>query len=445
MLLRSDRGETAGRGPLRRPRRERSGNSGRSAEIPATRTDYDLLERAGELAVRNEPMTWPRILVSLSDPDQSTVVTNLARDWIARSLPGSINSGSLGVVELGIPPDIEFAQRIAQLPGVLGVYSAETPVSLVTPKETATPLMDAARGLVGLPDGLPVNPSTSVNLCVVDSGLDLSHPDFSVLPNDALRNFTDESDVRDGLGHGTHVASIAMGTGQASGGKYAGIAPGVNLLVGKVVEADGYASLGYILDALMWAYEMEADVINLSLGATRTDDGESMLTRACQRLTELGPIVCAAAGNEGPLPGSLFSPADGRDVIAVGAVDKSLGLTDFSSRGESDPGHRLHTKPDCVAPGVMITAARSAVSDGQHDRPYVSMSGTSMATPVVAGSAAYLMSHALQTNSRQDARQRTKTALLSTASKQLLDGNNGNKYEVGRGLIDVTASLDDIR
>jgi subtilisin family serine protease len=131
-------------------------------------------------------------------------------------------------------------------------------------------------------------------------------------------------------------------------------------------------------------------------------------------------------------------------VIAVGAVDKQFALAEFSSRGSSNPGHHLFDKPNCVAPGVMITAARSAVGDGQYDRPYVSMSGTGMATPVVAGSAAYLISHALRDSSREDARERTKTGLLSTASKQLLDGNNDELYEVGQGLIDIRASLDAI-
>lgn len=250
-----------------------------------------------------------------------------------------------------------------------------------------------ARDFAGL-DG------TGVKIAILDTGIDESHPDlddFDDNPstNDSKvvlkKNFVDFSadspasgDVYDGNGHGTHVASIAAGTGAASGGRFKGVAPNASLMIARVLDSGGSGQHAWIAEGIRWAADNNADVISMSLGG-----GESLLLkRAVDYALSKGVAVIAAAGNDGPGILTTSWPANFDGVVAVGSVDKDGFTSDFSSEG---PSSKLTVKPDVAAPGELICAARPRAPNINY-RPascgsdyYGALSGTSMATPVVAG------------------------------------------------------------
>ncbi|MFJ9898400.1 S8 family peptidase [Streptomyces sp. NPDC091280] len=223
-----------------------------------------------------------------------------------------------------------------------------------------------------------------VKVAVLDTGIDDTHPDVAdrILEE---QNFSDAADTTDEVGHGTHVASTIVGSGAASDGKYKGVAPGAKLLIGKVCSTRTCAESA-ILAGMEWAAP-KADVINMSLGGTDSP-GVDVLEEAVNRLTaQTGALFVIAAGNNGQ-DGAVSSPATADAALAVGAVDKQDNLADFSNRGPRVDGA---IKPDITAPGVGIVAALSKNSDyPQYSPGYTQLSGTSMATPHVAGAAALL-------------------------------------------------------
>ncbi|RPK44762.1 Subtilisin BPN' precursor [Streptomyces sp. ADI92-24] len=231
-----------------------------------------------------------------------------------------------------------------------------------------------------------------VRIAVLDTGADATHPDLKgqIL---ASKNFSGTPDLKDHFGHGTHVSSIAAGTGAKSGGRFKGVAPDAKLLEGKVLDDDGFGDDSGILAGMEWAVAQGADVINLSLGGTDTP-GIDPLEAAVNKLSaDSGVLFAIASGNEGDMAGTVGSPGSADAALTVGAVDGKDVLADFSSRGPRVGDNAI--KPDVTAPGVDITAAASpgSVIDkevGQNPAGYLTISGTSMATPHVAGAAALL-------------------------------------------------------
>ncbi|MFJ3800462.1 S8 family peptidase [Streptomyces sp. NPDC090088] len=231
-----------------------------------------------------------------------------------------------------------------------------------------------------------------VKVAVLDTGIDTTHPDLKTQVV-AARNFTNSADTTDHFGHGTHVASIIAGTGAESAGKYKGVAPDARLLNAKVLGDDGSGDDSSILAGMEWAAQQGADIVNLSLGGGDTA-GVDPLEAEVDKLSETKGILFAiAAGNEGEGgAGTVDSPGSAADALTVGAVDGSDKLAYFSSRGPTADGT---LKPDVTAPGVNITAAaaKGSVIDkevGENPPGYLTISGTSMATPHVAGAAALL-------------------------------------------------------
>lgn len=233
---------------------------------------------------------------------------------------------------------------------------------------------------------------SGVTVAVLDTGHDPDHPDLADRVN-AARNFTDEPDPAgqtavDRNGHGTHVAATVAGTGAASGGQRQGVAPGADLLVGKVLGAEGGLD-AWVIEGMEWAAEQGAQVVNMSLGSQFPSDGTDPLSLAVDRLTqETDTLFVVAAGNNGPIGGSVTSPGAATSALTVGATTKQDESADFSSRGPRRGD--LALKPEIVGPGVDIVAARA---DGTSlgnlvDEHHTSLSGTSMAAPHVAGAAA---------------------------------------------------------
>lgn len=269
-----------------------------------------------------------------------------------------------------------------------------------------------------------------VSVAVLDTGVDATHPDLAGKVAEA-RNFTEVADARDTVGHGTHVASTIAGTGAASGGKYRGVAPDATLLDGKVCEDAGCTDSA-ILAGMQWAaVEKKAAVVNMSLSGWDTPEVDPV-EEAVQTLTaQTGTLFVLAAGNDGS-DGSVGSPASADAGLAVGAVDRDDELADFSSRGPRVGDDAL--KPDITAPGVDIVAARSAdgfIGDPVGDR-YVTLSGTSMATPHVAGSAALLAQQ--HPGWRAD---RLKATLMAAAKPH----PDQTAYQQGAGRVDVAHAI----
>jgi subtilisin family serine protease len=265
-------------------------------------------------------------------------------------------------------------------------------------------------------------------VAVLDTGIDATHPDLS----DAIagaQNFTDSDTTDDRAGHGTHVASIITGNGAASGGKYQGVAPDAQLLNGKVLNDSGGGLDSWIIAGMEWAARNGADVINMSLGSFTPSDGTDPMSQAVNRITaETGTLFVISSGNEGPTAGFMGSPGAADAALTVGAVDGNDELAEFSSRGPRMGDNAI--KPDITAPGVNIVAAKAAngwMGDPAADG-YVSMSGTSMAAPHVAGAAAIVAAQHPDWTPEQ-----LKGALMGTAKPD----DTRSVFEQGAGRVDV--------
>lgn len=228
-----------------------------------------------------------------------------------------------------------------------------------------------------------------VTICVIDTGIDVDHPDFAGRIR-LTADFTNKGSAADGNGHGTHVVSIVAGTGQASAGKYIGVAPAAMIMAAKVLTDKGSGQMSGVMAGLEWAARNGADVLNLSLGSEGSSDGSDALCTMCNAIVDLGKVVVVAAGNSGPRRRTIGSPGAAEKVITVGASTDRDRIARFSSRGPTADG-RL--KPDLVAPGSNIVAARAAATSMGRvvNDMYTSANGTSMAAPHVVGLCALML------------------------------------------------------
>ncbi|MEV6288606.1 S8 family serine peptidase [Kribbella sp. NPDC051770] len=267
-----------------------------------------------------------------------------------------------------------------------------------------------------------------VDVAVLDTGVDTGHPDLAGRIA-ATRSFVPDEDVLDRAGHGTHVASTIAGTGAASDGKEQGVAPGAELHIGKVLANSGSGQDSWLLAGMEWAaVEQHAKVVNMSLGSETASDGTDPVSEAVNRLSaQTGALFVVAAGNTGQ-PDSISAPGAADAALTVGAVDGADDLAYFSSQGPRVGDGAL--KPEITAPGVDVLAARSQYVDGEG--AYQTMSGTSMATPHVAGAAALLAAK------RPDLTGAQLKDLLASSSKRT---PAYNAFQAGSGRLDVAAAV----
>ena len=261
-----------------------------------------------------------------------------------------------------------------------------------------------------------------IKIAILDSGINSSH---EMLNNRVLiqEDFTG-SGVQDIYGHGTHCAGIAGGFGY-----YQGVSYNVTIYNGKVIDDNGYGRLSWLIDGLDWAIEQEVDIISLSLGAIYSSSPEEQLLspevlKIEEAITKNISVVIAsgncASGRCGNFD-SVTTPGIARNAITVGAVDKQNNWADFSSGDYISD----YIKPDVVAPGVDIC---SAIPSG-----YDCFSGTSMATPHVAGAVALVLEHNNSLKPEQ---------IKSLFEKSSIDlGENGKDIRYGSGLINLSALL----
>ena len=267
-----------------------------------------------------------------------------------------------------------------------------------------------------------------IGVAVIDSGITAWHDDLGAPDQpgtqrvDRFVDFVnDRTTPYDDYGHGTHVAGIIAGNGADSGGSRAGVAPAAHLVVLKVLDGAGQgrisdviAALGYVRDHHL---ELNIRVVNLSIGAGVYESYDTdLLPQAARRVADEGIVIVAAAGNAGRDSqgrrqyGAITSPGNAPWVLTVGA-SSHMGTIDrdddtvasFSSRGPTAVDRAA--KPDLIAPGVGVVSLSapdsllyntrsSALLPGTTSTsslPYLSLSGTSQATPVVAGTVALML------------------------------------------------------
>jgi len=242
---------------------------------------------------------------------------------------------------------------------------------------------------------------SGIKIAILDTGIDANHPDFfvngesKILVNVSFIDYDfdgkpDEPPV-DYHGHGTHCAGIATGTGGYLD-LIKGVAPGAKLLIGKVLASNvGIGFWDWIIAGIEWAANSGADVISMSLGGSAIRSWDPVVD-AVKKAVEKGVIVVIAAGNEGPSYFTIDSPGVTPEAITVGAMDKEFRMAYFSSVG---PTPNATLKPDVVAPGVDIASARAngTYMGDPASLYHVYASGTSMATPHVAGYVALILQY----------------------------------------------------
>ncbi|HEX3560829.1 MAG TPA: S8 family serine peptidase [Pyrinomonadaceae bacterium] len=315
-----------------------------------------------------------------------------------------------------------------------------------------------------------------IGIAILDSGIYAAHEEF--LGRDGKsriiysKDFTGENRTDDPYGHGTHVAGLAAGNGQVAGGMYKGIAPDANIINLRVLNSQGTGTVSGLLNALNWVYNNRSTynvrVVNMSLGSSAVDSYRNdPVCKAVRKLVDAGIVVAAAAGNDGKdangkkLYGQIHSPGDEPSAITVGAANTfgtdsraDDAVATYSSRGPTrgfwtDASGTKHydnlIKPDLVAPGNKLVSAESASNLLVKKQPtldrkvsatptsnMMTLSGTSMATPIVAGSAALM----LQTNPKLTPNM-VKALLMYTA--QQLRGFNA--FEQGAGELNIAGAI----
>ncbi len=311
-----------------------------------------------------------------------------------------------------------------------------------------------------------------VLIAVIDTGIRLDHADLAgrlwdggaEYPHHGYDFYYHDNDPSDDWGHGTHVAGTICGTGTS--GSQTGIAPEATIMALKTFNSDGVGEETHWVAAMQFALEHGADLMNMSLGRPQPNAAQKLMTRqACDNTLAAGVVVAACAGNIRqmqfmvPVPNNIYTPGDcppphlhedqlvnagGTScVICVGAVNYDNTIASFSSEGPSQwtdvaayndypytEGSATEiglTRPDICAPGVQIKSLDFNTTDG-----YTLMDGTSMATPLVAGTIALMLSknHELTPAQIDEILERTAVKLTEHKSN-----------DFGSGLLDALAAV----
>lgn len=227
-----------------------------------------------------------------------------------------------------------------------------------------------------------------VDICILDTGFDLKHPDFlnrSIEGKSFVPNEDWDTDLN---GHGTHCAGTACGDKRLDTGKRYGVATEANIKIAKIFGKDGTGTTSTILDAIDWAISQKFRVISMSIGApVEINEKPSLIFEITgEKALENNCLIIAAAGNDSnrpSLPKPVSSPANSVSIMSVAALDEQMKVAKFSNGGlNSSNGGEVNL----CGPGVSILSSYPT-----HKNNFSFLSGTSMATPHVSGLAALYM------------------------------------------------------
>ena len=358
-----------------------------------------------------------------------------AGDWNGldpRQAPCSALLGRLGLCLLPMDRAMGTGALMQRLEASAGVRSVRPefylfPAAALERREPFRDTRTATWGLLATGAAASRLTGRGVRLAVLDTGLDLNHPDFSDREI-VSRSFVEGEGVQDVQGHGTHCAGTAAGAALIDGQTRYGVAGEAQLYVGKVLNDTGAGREGDILAALVWAVEEGCEIVSLSLGRSvrpgeaRTPEYEEAGAYALER----GSLVVAAAGNDSRreygFVAPVSEPANAPSILAVAALDPLLSVAPFSNGGVEGEGGEV----DLSGPGVGVLSAAPM------PRRYASFDGTSMACPHVAGIAALLAQSDPELRGR-----RLWDAMVSTA-----EALPGAVRDVGAGLARVSVEED---
>jgi serine protease AprX len=329
--------------------------------------------------LKDHPSQPCRLIVELASPQAFRIVSYVEANG------GKVyqNMGLTPYIVVELP--YEAMYPIAMSPHVRKVWSDLKVKALL---DVAVPLVGGSKahgmGLTG----------KNVTVAVIDTGIAL-HPDLRYPENRIVgwHDFVNKrSSPYDDNGHGTHIAGIIAGNGLSSHGKYKGMAPEAKLVGVKVLDKKGSGNISDVISGIEWCVANQKTynikVINISLGsAAQSSWNEDPLCKAVESAWRKGIVVCVAAGNDGPNEQTINTPGITPHAITVGNLDdhnteapNDDQLSESSSRG---PTIDRFTKPDLLAPGTNIISLRGT-------RGYRTLSGTSMATPMVSGAVAQI-------------------------------------------------------
>ena len=356
-----------------------------------------------------EPQTTGRSVVVFSDDVRGdrdaiaatlrslTAITNIvgpddymegALDLSDAATAEAITFDALGLAVVARDPDALTASVGAAAGGSAGILTVEPErvMRAIAEKEApagAAQFTDDDAFTWGLrATGVDESAATGseIRVAVLDTGLDLEHPDFAGRAITS-RSFVAGSPAQDAQGHGTHTAGTACGSAAPVQGRRYGVAVEAEIYVGKVLDDRGAGTDASILAGIEWAITNRCGVISMSLGADIATVSTAYETVG-RRALAAGALIIAAAGNNASRPDGLLgfvgTPANSPSIMAVAAVDSELLIADFSATSNPIEGGQI----DIAGPGVAV------FSSWPMPRRNNTISGTSMATPHVAGIAA---------------------------------------------------------
>lgn len=259
-----------------------------------------------------------------------------------------------------------------------------------------------------------------VKVAVIDTGIDLEHPDLQVAGGVSFVSGVASAD--DDNGHGTHVAGTIAALDNTAG--VLGVGPAISIYAVKVLNSTGGGSWSGVISGIDWAITNKMQVISMSLGASTAP---SAVQSSVQAATKAGIVVVAAAGNAGATSvGSRVTfPAKYAEVIAVAATDETNTRATFSSTG---------SEVELAAPGVGILSTTP-------NNTYSTFSGTSMATPHVSGVAALLLASGTLADQDGNGKVDNNDVRLRMQKTALDLGNPGRDTWYGYGLVDAAAAV----
>lgn len=230
-----------------------------------------------------------------------------------------------------------------------------------------------------------------IDVCILDTGLEMSHPDFSSREIEGKSFIQGEDWSKDPNGHGTHCTGISAGNLRSDTGKRYGIAKDCNLKIAKVLSDKGKGTTSSVIDAIDWAITKQFRILSLSLASpVALNEKPSVLFETVgTRALENNCLIIAAAGNDSnrpSIPKPVSAPANSLSIMAVAAIDGQMRVAKFSNGGlNPSTGGNINV----CAPGVDIFS--SYPKNTKNKNYYFALSGTSMATPHVSGLAALYM------------------------------------------------------